>query len=95
MLDLSVYNSVARVMKRDMTINAVANLLRTKWIPGWAQDVEEVVTVESVTESAERLKTQGLIVIHDGMICVQHRDPKRRGRMVIPNKARDALLGAQ
>jgi hypothetical protein len=80
LLDESVYNMLS--IHGNNTVRMVAECLCAVWNPRW-QPSHEVVTVQSVGESAKRLRDMELIVIDGEKLGIPVRDPKtRKGRAV-------------
>ena len=89
-LDLSVYNAVS-LARRDLTIRETVNRLQAGWSPAWAP-VREVVTVDTVQESAERLGRLGFTKCEQDTITIPVRDPRTgQGRYVQLDKTRTQL----
>lgn len=77
-VDLSVYNAVSVVARRDMTVAECVMLLRVGWAPHWAP-VEEVITAESVAAARDRLVARGLLRAGSEALVVPLRQPDGSG----------------
>lgn len=89
-LDQSVYNAVSQA--GDQPVGDIVVLLRAQWTPAWAP-VDEVVTVESVAESAQRLERRGFVEVDGEQVKILARDPMtRRGRAVGVNYKNGTLV---
>lgn len=76
-LDFSVYNLI-NAAARDVTIRQAVRGLRDFWCPKWAP-VEEVVTVETVLESALRMSERGWMTISGETMSLKQRDAAGHG----------------
>jgi hypothetical protein len=92
-LDQSVYNTVSQA--GDQPVGNIVALLRQHWAPAWAP-VDEVVTAESVAESAQRLERRGFVEVDGETVAILVRDPMtRRGRTVGVNYRDGTLVTGQ
>jgi hypothetical protein len=92
-LDQSVYNTVSQ--SGDQPVGNIVALLRQHWAPAWAP-VDEVVTAESVAESAQRLERRGFVEVDGETVAILVRDPMtRRGRTVGVNYRDGTLVTGQ
>lgn len=59
-LDLSVYNALSIGLRRDAHLHELVGFLHAAWSPAW-DSAQNVVTIEAVQQSVERLSGYGLI----------------------------------
>ena len=89
-LDLSVYNALSNMRKDGAAHEVVQFLSMAGWHPAWAA-FEEVVSTDSVFQSAKRLEDRGLLKTEGPLLSIPFRDPNGFGQPVKINKSRTDL----
>lgn len=89
-VDLSVYNAL-NYARMDLTADQIVAGLCMSWEPAWAP-VADVITSESVLQSAARLEGRGLVAVDGNRVTIPVRGHGGLGRPVRMNKRRDALV---